>query len=75
MEKLATNKHSILLRRFVNYGQKSFINLAPGSVMVEHFEGGVIVVGGFDHFIIPRSEIYHLTPGPNVIKLFTPRNL
>jgi hypothetical protein len=30
LEKHARDKHSSLLRKFVNYGQKSFITLAPG---------------------------------------------
>ncbi len=30
LEKHASEKHSSLLRKFVNYGQKSFITLAPG---------------------------------------------
>jgi hypothetical protein len=30
MEGLARDKHSSLLWKFVNYGQKSFITLAPG---------------------------------------------
>jgi hypothetical protein len=30
LEKLARDKHSGLLQKFVNYGQKSFITLAPG---------------------------------------------
>jgi hypothetical protein len=30
MEKLVRNKHSSLLQKFVNYGQKSFITFGPG---------------------------------------------
>ncbi len=30
------------------------------SVMVEHFDGGVVVVGGADGFSMVRSELYHL---------------
>jgi hypothetical protein len=30
LDRLARFKHSSLLRKFVNYGQKSFITLAPG---------------------------------------------
>jgi hypothetical protein len=30
LEKLAKDKHSSLLRKFVNYGQKGFITLGPG---------------------------------------------
>jgi hypothetical protein len=30
LEKLATDKHSSLLRKVVHYGQKSFIALGPG---------------------------------------------
>ncbi len=30
MERLAKNKHSSLLRIFVNYGQKKFYNIGPG---------------------------------------------
>jgi hypothetical protein len=29
LERLARNKHNSLLRKFVNYGQKSFITFAP----------------------------------------------
>ncbi len=29
-EKLAIDKHSSLLRKFVNYGQKSFLTFLPG---------------------------------------------
>jgi hypothetical protein len=31
IDKLAKEKHSSLLRKFVNYGQKGFITLGPGS--------------------------------------------
>ncbi len=30
MERLGTDKHPSLLRKFVNHGQKCFITLAPG---------------------------------------------
>jgi hypothetical protein len=36
LESLARDKHTSLLQKFVNYGQKRFITLGPGSTVVEH---------------------------------------
>jgi hypothetical protein len=36
LEKLAWDKHSSLQQKLVNYGQKSFVTLAPGSIVVKH---------------------------------------
>ena len=36
-ERLARDKHSSLLRKFVNYTQKSFITLAPGPNVIKLF--------------------------------------
>jgi hypothetical protein len=38
LDRLARNKHSILLRTFVNYDRKKFITLGPERNQVEHFE-------------------------------------
>jgi hypothetical protein len=35
--KLAQEKYSSLLQKFVNYGQKSFITLAPGKNTLDYF--------------------------------------
>ncbi len=37
LEKLARDKHSVLLRKFVNYRQKSFITLTPGANVIKLF--------------------------------------
>ena len=38
LEKLATNKHSSLLRKSVNYRQKGFITLAPNMIFFRSFQ-------------------------------------
>jgi len=38
MEKLTNDKHSSLLRKSVNYGQKSFITLGPGGKVSKTFK-------------------------------------
>ncbi len=37
LEKLARDKHSSLLQKIVNYGQKSFITLVPGPMQLKEF--------------------------------------
>ncbi len=38
LKQLATDKHSSLLRTFVNYGCKSFITSGPGVTTIKYFE-------------------------------------
>jgi hypothetical protein len=40
LERFARDKHSIFLREFVNYGQRSFITLAPELPVDVHGEQG-----------------------------------
>jgi hypothetical protein len=65
---LATDKHSSLLLKSVNYGQKSFIKLAPG----RRVRTGVRLQASLRHSqvgrILGRSSS---APGTIVIKLFT----
>ncbi len=41
MEMLARDKHSSLLRTFVNYGCKSFITLGPGPNVIKLFTAAI----------------------------------
>jgi hypothetical protein len=40
LEKLAIDKHSSLLQKFVNYGQKGFYNMGPGCQSNKTFYSG-----------------------------------
>jgi hypothetical protein len=40
-EQVAMDKHSSLLRKFVNYEQKSFITLGPGDNFMKLFTSGI----------------------------------
>jgi hypothetical protein len=57
------DKRSTLLRKFINYGEKSFITLAPGVFQLQRVQPHEDVVPGF-----PLERVHH---GDHHIKLFS----
>jgi hypothetical protein len=57
----AKDKHSSLLRKYVNYGQKSFITLAPGrqfdpNLEKRRFEDVVVLLTSKRRAVQPQDE-------------------
>ncbi len=72
-KKLSKDKHSSLLQKAVNYGQKSFIRLSPGwrRSSLRRAPPRGRRSGGEDCRWRPEKGLEFLRPGANVIKLFT----
>ncbi len=56
LEKLTNDKHSRLLQKYVIYGQKSLITLAPGAYTIKQY--GVVIYGKWADFVVSQCLFY-----------------